>query len=367
VRSADGGGRGAAGGDMAARVPSALLSRRTLLRAGALIAVAGPLAAACTATPAPPPPDVLQPMLNAATTDAGTAKAAAAAFADNGATLAVIASVRQSQASALRAEVKRAAGEPAPAATAPPSTTPPAKPADESAVTSHLLTALTTAQQQAAALLPKLPRYRCGLVGSVAAGCASLTEALHSTPITMSTARSANPAPSGGSATLSEAPVPSGGSALPSGSAATPLAADTTTALQQALSAEHAALWLYGTASAFVNGSYETELVAAMDAVQNLRDATEQRLMAGGATPQPAQPAYLVPKPVTSQSSAMAALAIAESDATVAWRSVLEHTDDATLRGAALAALIDSAVRQTRWRRVSRQSPASIAMPGQAA
>jgi hypothetical protein len=342
-----------------------MLSRRALLRAGALIAVAGPLAAACTTTSAPLAPDPLQPMLNAATKDASTAKSAAAAYADNGATLSVIASVRQTQAAALRTEVKRAQGIPAPTTTAGPSTSP-AKPASETAVTSQLLAALTTAQTQAAALLPRLPRYRCGLVGSVAAGCASLAEALHGNKITMTSARSANPAPSGGSATLSAAPVPSG-SAPPSGSAATSLAADTVTALQHALSAGHAALWLYGTASAFVTGPDESELVAAMNAVQNLRDATEQRLMAGGAKPQPAQPAYLAPKPITNQSSALAALAIAESDATVAWRSVLEHTDDATLRGAALAALIDSAVRQTRWRRLAGQSPASIAMPGQAA
>jgi hypothetical protein len=42
----------------------------------------------------------------------------------------------------------------------------------------------------------------------------------------------------------------------------------------------------------------------------------------------------------------------------------LENTDNADLRKTGLAALTDSAVRQTRWRRLSKQSPASIAMPG---
>jgi hypothetical protein len=327
-----------------------VLSRRGLLRAGLLIAVAGPLAAACTTHTTPAAPDVLQPMLDAATTDATRAKAAAAAFADNGATLAVIASVRQQQAAALRTEVDRAAAMTAPPAT--PSTTAAPKPTDEATVTAQLVAGLTATQQQAAKLMPKLPRYRAGLVGSVAAGCASLTEALNSTPITATSA-------------LSPAPTTAPTAAAPK--TATTLANDTTTALQQALAAEHAALWLYGTASAFVTGSTIAEIVASMDTVQNLRDATEHRLSAAGVTPQPAQPAYLVPTPISSPASALAALAVAESDATMAWRSVLEHTDDAALRATALAALADSAVRQTRWRRLSGQSPASVAMPGNVA
>ncbi|HEX5406822.1 MAG TPA: ferritin-like domain-containing protein [Pseudonocardiaceae bacterium] len=362
MRSADGGSGGRA------------MSRRTLLRAGALVAVAGPLVAACTSTPTPPPPDPLQPMLNAATKDATDAKAAAAAFADNGATLAVIAMVRQQQAAALRAEVNRAAG--VVPGSAPPTTTAGATPKpklpDESTVTAQLTKDLVTAQRQAAALLPKLPRYRTGLVGSVAAGCASLAEALDSAPITVTSATSASPAQSGGSATLSgttstaAAPPTAVASTAPSADNG-PLASDTAAALQHALSAENAALWLYGTASAFVNASVTTEIVAAMNAVQNLRDGTEQRLTSGEITPQPAQPAYLVPSPVTDQRSALTAMAIAESDATVGWRSVLERTDDPDLRSAALAALVDSAVRQTRWRRLAGQSPASIAMPGASA
>jgi hypothetical protein len=339
------------------------------LRAGALIAVAGPAVAACTSQPAPPPPDPLQGMLTAATSDAATAKRAAAAFADNGATLDVIASVRQAQAAALRAEVVRAAGSGTPTTSASSASKPPALPA-ESTVTSDLVHGLAAAQRQAAALLPSLPRYRAGLVGSVAGGCASLTEALDSAPITITSATSASPAASGGAATLAgpTSGAPSAGvpaSGVPS-SADGSLAGDTAAALQNALSAENAALWLYGTASAFVSGSVAGEMVAAMGTVQNLRDATANRLTAGQVKPQPAQPAYLVPSPVTDQASALAALGVAEADATVAWRSVLEHTDDARLRSAGLAALVDSAVRQTRWRRVSGQSPASVALPGAA-
>ena len=324
----------------------ARLSRRGVV----LVMATAALAAGCTSPPSAPTPDPLQPMLNAAAADATTAGAAAKAFADNAATLSVIASVRKQQATALRTEVDRAA-----AVTSPPAVSSSAAPAptDEASVTATLLADLTTEQQDAAKLMASLPRYRAGLVGSVAAGCASLAEALHGGPITAATTTPTDGTPAT-DPTTTQAPPPA---ALP---------ADTVTALQQALSAEHAALWLYGTASAFVTGSDETEIIAAMSSVQTLRDATEHRISAGGATPVPAQPAYIAPQPVTGQTTALAALAVAESDATVAWRSVLEHTDTPALRAAALSALIDSAVRETRWRRLAGQSPASIAMPGAA-
>lgn len=348
-----------------------VLSRRGLLRAGALIAIAVPLAA-CTAQQAAPAPDPLQPLLTAADLATATATTASTAFADNAATFTVFATVRRQQAAVLRTEVDRAAALTAPPTTSATASTAPTKaPTDETTVIGELRAGLVTAQQQATRLVPSLPTYRAGLVGSIAAGCASLAEAFNSTPVTATSAISAGPpnvAPSGGAAATA---VPTTTPGAPPSTAASPadraLSGDTVTALQQALATEHAALWLYGTASAFVTGSSETEIIAGMGAVQNLRDATEHRLTAAGATPTPAQPAYLVPTAVTNQTTALTALAIAESDATVAWRSVLEHTDDAGTRSVALAALIDSAVRQTRWRRLAGESPASVALPGSAA
>jgi hypothetical protein len=346
-----------------------VLNRRGLLRACALIAVAVPLAA-CTTPPAAPVPDPLQPLLNAADADTTAATAASKAFADSAATFAVFAAVRHQQAAALRTEVDRAAALTAPPTTSASSTSQAKAPTDETTVIGELRTGLVTAQQQATNLISSLPTYRAGLVGSIAAGCASLAEAFNSTPVTATSAISAgrpNVAPSGGAAAAAVPTTAPGIKPSTASSPDRPLPADTANALQQALAAEHAALWLYGTASAFVTGSSETEIIAGMGAVQNLRDATERRLTAGGVTPAPAQPAYLVPAQVTNQTSALTALAIAESDATVAWRSVLEHTDDAGTRSVALAALIDSAVRQTRWRRLAGESPASVAMPGSAA
>ena len=134
-------------------------------------------------------------------------------------------------------------------------------------------------------------------------------------------------------------------------------------AVQNALGAEHAALWVYGLVSAFLGPAFDGPIREGMTGHQARRDATERLLAAAGEAPRPAEPAYLPPKPVTDQASAVAVLVTAEMDCCVAWRAVLERTDDATLRKAALDALTESAVRATRWRKAGGQPPV-VALPG---
>lgn len=142
----------------------------------------------------------------------------------------------------------------------------------------------------------------------------------------------------------------------------TTLPSDTVSALQDALAAEHALVWVYGLATAFVPG---TSVTAGLTEHTARRDATERALTDSGETPQPAAAGYSTPQPITNRTSAMTALAVAESEAETAWRAVLENTDDAGLRKVALGYLTDSTVRQTSWRRLAGQSPAAIALPGQ--
>jgi hypothetical protein len=189
-----------------------------------------------------------------------------------------------------------------------------------------------------------VPRYRAGLLGSVSAGCASLVEALGATEPT---------------AEGTDALIPAG-----STPAKTALSTGTGGALQQALAAEHAAVWICGTATAFTTGTAAADVVDAFDAHQVRRDDTEALITAGGLTPVQAQPAYTTPQPITDQTSALAALAVAESDAEVAWRAVLENTASADLRKAALAGLTGAVLWQTRWRHLAAVTPASVAMPG---
>lgn len=160
------------------------LGRRGVLRAGLLAALASPVlvtAAACTDTDTAATPDAMLPMLTSARKDAALATAAAKAFIDNAATFSVIATVRDQHATAIQKEITRvggtlpSSGSAAPSADSNAEETPAGTEAD---TTDQLVSALRTAQSQAAALVPGVPRYRAGLVGSVSAGCASLLEAL---------------------------------------------------------------------------------------------------------------------------------------------------------------------------------------------
>lgn len=147
-------------------------------------------------------------------------------------------------------------------------------------------------------------------------------------------------------------------------SSGAPLPADSEESAQAALGAEHAALWVYGLVSAFLPAAFDAPIRDGMSGHQARRDATERLLAAAGLTPRPAEPAYLTPKPVTDQASAIAVLITAEADCGVAWRAVLERTDDGSLRKAAFDALTEAAVRATRWRRAAGDATV-VALPGQ--
>lgn len=155
----------------------------------------------------------------------------------------------------------------------------------------------------------------------------------------------------------------------PTSGAPDPLADPATlAAVQAALACEHAAAWAYGLLSAFVPPARRgaADLVQqGADAHRARRDATEGRLRAVGATPVPAAPAYLPPRPVTDVVSAEGLAVVAESDCAAAWRAVLERTDDAGLRGSALDAMTDATVRDARWRKAAGTVPLVPIFPGQ--
>ncbi len=136
-------------------------------------------------------------------------------------------------------------------------------------------------------------------------------------------------------------------------------------ALQAALATEHAAVWVYGLAGAFLPDELVGQLRQAAGAHQARRDATERTLIDAGAQPVPAEPGYLMPEPVTDAASALRLLIIAETDAAAAWRSVLERSPaDPIQRTAALDALTQAAVRATRWRAVAGITPLTVPFPG---
>jgi hypothetical protein len=147
------------------RVISESVSRRRVL----LAVAAAPLAVACTTEPpVPPPPDPLSALAAQARADAALAQTLSAVPA-----AAEIAKARETHALLLQAEVDRE--RPPLSSTAPPAPTAPPTPPDPLAA---LRTSLDQAVRDASAVIVSLPAYRAGLVGSVAAGCASLREVL---------------------------------------------------------------------------------------------------------------------------------------------------------------------------------------------
>lgn len=158
-------------------IPDPVLSRRRVLALALLGPALGSAAIACGRR-GPSGPDPLEDQLTAARRDSematAAAKAAAAGFAPG---LSVVAAERARHADALVEELARAAGKPTPAAaeTASASASPSAKPAVPPPPPSveDVAKALRQSADSAAKLAPTLSGYRAGLLGSIAAACAT--------------------------------------------------------------------------------------------------------------------------------------------------------------------------------------------------
>jgi hypothetical protein len=146
-----------------------MVTRRAALRLGALAALVPVVA--CTPEPsAPPPPDPLAELAARARADAALATAVAGAQPALAAAATEVAQARTEHARVLQAEVDRER----PPVSSSSATRPPEAPEVPADGAAALADALTAAEKQAADLVPTVARYRAGLLGSVAAGCASL-------------------------------------------------------------------------------------------------------------------------------------------------------------------------------------------------
>lgn len=135
-------------------------------------------------------------------------------------------------------------------------------------------------------------------------------------------------------------------------------------ALQVALGAEHAAIWCYSLAVAFLTGPQVAQARRDADAHRALRSRVEQTLTQVGSRPVSAQPAYAVPQPVTDGASAAGLVVVAETDCLTSWRAVLEQTTQDELRRAGLAALNEGTQRCAHWRTAVGATPAIPVFPG---
>ncbi len=130
-------------------------------------------------------------------------------------------------------------------------------------------------------------------------------------------------------------------------------------ALTALLAAEHAAVYGYGVLGAHLNDARRVAALSAYDTHRQLRDRLIARLAARSLpTPAPAL-AYALP----AGSPAQQAIAL-EDGLCVLWRDLVASTDSADLRGLAVRALADAAVRAVRWRQVAGQHPVTVPLPG---
>lgn len=148
------------------------LGRRDLLRLAAM----APAAAALSACGSGPQADPLQALAHSAESDAALARAVARAHSDLAGPAGSVAAVRAAHAQALHREVDRL-NPPDPDRPRP---RPPRvrAPASAARARAQLSERMRDVQNAAAALVPGLPAYRAGLVGSLSASCAGLLEVL---------------------------------------------------------------------------------------------------------------------------------------------------------------------------------------------
>lgn len=135
--------------------------------------------------------------------------------------------------------------------------------------------------------------------------------------------------------------------------------------LQDALAAEHAAVYGYGVLGPHLAGGLQAAARDSETAHRDRRDALVVQLTAAGVTPRAAAPAYALPSPVKDGASAIQLALTLERRSAVVWGAGLPDLTG-TDRTTALNALTDCAVRATGWRRAGGQSPATEPFPGRA-
>jgi hypothetical protein len=135
-------------------------------------------------------------------------------------------------------------------------------------------------------------------------------------------------------------------------------------ALQQALAAEHAAVWGYGVVGAALEPDAQALATSSETAHRDVRDRVVELLAARSADPVGAEGGYALPFPVLSPTDAAALAVVLEDGVAAAWVRVLDQAVERSTRELAVGALSDAEVRAVGWRIAAGQSPATRAFPG---
>jgi Domain of unknown function (DUF4439) len=124
----------------------------------------------------------------------------------------------------------------------------------------------------------------------------------------------------------------------------------TVTALQSALAAEHAAVYGYGVAGAYLSGSQQATATTDWVAHQVARDRLEAMLRSAGASqPAAAAVAYQLPMPVRNAREAVALAIVLEDRVATAYLGLVALSDTA-VREYGAQQVQASALRAAAWR-----------------
>jgi hypothetical protein len=129
------------------------------------------------------------------------------------------------------------------------------------------------------------------------------------------------------------------------------------TALQETLAGEHAAIYGYGIAGARLPVAARREALSAYDMHRARRDQWRELIVATGAQPVAAAPAYDLPFPVRNATEARRLASHLERRLAAGYARLVAASTG-TERAVAARALQDAAVRAARW------SGAITALPG---
>ncbi|TYP82702.1 ferritin-like domain-containing protein [Blastococcus xanthinilyticus] len=140
--------------------------------------------------------------------------------------------------------------------------------------------------------------------------------------------------------------------------------ADENTALDEALAAEHAAVWGYGVVGAALPPGERAAAAAAEAVHRDLRDRLIALLAERGAEPALPEAGYALPFPVLSPVDAASLAATVEEGGVAAWLRVLDRAAERSSRALAMEVLGAAEVRAVGWRTAAGQTPVTRALPG---
>lgn len=133
--------------------------------------------------------------------------------------------------------------------------------------------------------------------------------------------------------------------------------------LADALAAEHAAIFAYAPIGVRLEGALADAARDAEAVHRQRRDRLVLTLAELGAQAPAPEPSYALPFEIADTAEALRLAVLVEERVAAVWRALLRETTGTT-RAESLDALVDAAVRATRWRQAADVEPATVTFPG---